>query len=106
EWTNGLRLRDHADVPALVSAAGGRTWSPHHSNLSQQLISRARRLGLQVIPWTVNEVTDMERLLDWGVDGIITDYPDRLRTRMEQRGMPLPPQVRPLQALEASPLAR
>jgi len=94
-WTGGLHLRDHADVPALVAAAGGQTWSPHHSNLSQRLISRARRLGLQVIPWTVNEVTDMERLLDWGVDGIITDYPDRLRTLMAQRGMPLPRPVQP-----------
>jgi len=100
EWTAGLRLRDHTDVPALVAAAGGRTWSPHHSNLSQHLINRARRLGLKVIPWTVNEVTDMERLLDWGVDGIITDYPDRLRTRMAQRGMDLPPVIESLTPLQ------
>ncbi len=100
EWTAGLRLRDHTDVPSLVAAAGGRTWSPHHSNLSQQLINRARRLGLKVIPWTVNEVTDMERLLDWGVDGIITDYPDRLRTLMAQRGMTLPPVIEPLTPLQ------
>ena len=100
EWTAGLRLRDHADVPALVAAAGGQTWSPHHSNLSQQLISRARRLGLKVIPWTVNEATDMERLLNWGVDGIITDHPDRLRTLMAQRGMRLPPVIEPLSPLQ------
>ncbi|HMN93779.1 MAG TPA: glycerophosphodiester phosphodiesterase [Hydrogenophaga sp.] len=99
-WTAGLRLRDHPDVPALVAAAGGRTWSPHHSNLSQQLISRARRLGLKVIPWTVNEATDMERLLNWGVDGIITDYPDRLRTLMAQRGMKLPPVIEALTPLQ------
>jgi glycerophosphoryl diester phosphodiesterase len=47
-------------------------------------------LGLQVIPWTVNEVADMRRLMDWGVDGIITDYPDRLREVMRERGLPLP----------------
>jgi len=99
-WTAGLRMRDHPDVPALVAAAGGRTWSPHHSNLSQQLIGRARRLGLRVIPWTVNEAADMERLLDWGVDGMITDYPDRLRTLMAQRGMKLPPAVEALTPLQ------
>ena len=34
--------------------------------------------GVRVIPWTVNEVQDWQRLIDWGVDGITTDYPDRL----------------------------
>ncbi|TNF60689.1 MAG: glycerophosphodiester phosphodiesterase [Burkholderiales bacterium] len=103
QWTGGLRLGEHEDVPALVAAAGGQVWSPHHGDLSQQLIARAGRLGLQVIPWTVNEVTDMERLLDWGVDGIITDYPDRLRTLMAQRGMALPPVVEPPTALNRHP---
>jgi glycerophosphoryl diester phosphodiesterase len=35
----------------------------------------------------------MARLIDWGVDGLITDYPDRLRAVMQQRGMVLPPAV-------------
>jgi len=59
-----------------------------------------------VIPWTVNEAPDMERLLDWAVDGLITDRPDRLRKVMQQRGMPLPPRVETLGALPVQPLAR
>jgi glycerophosphoryl diester phosphodiesterase len=43
-----------------------------------------------VLPWTVNDPPDMERLIDWGVDGIITDYPDRLRDVMAAKGLPLP----------------
>ena len=51
-------------------------------------------LSIKVIPWTVNERADMERLIAQGVDGIITDYPDRLRAVMADKGMPLPAQVR------------
>jgi glycerophosphoryl diester phosphodiesterase len=48
-----------------------------------------------VIPWTVNQPEVMQRLIDWGVDGIITDYPDRLREVMARRGMALPAPVEP-----------
>ena len=41
----------------------------------------------------MNEAADMRRLIDWGVDGIITDYPDRLREVMRERGLALPPGI-------------
>jgi glycerophosphoryl diester phosphodiesterase len=53
-------------------------------------VKEAQALGLQVIPWTVNQKAQMERLIDWRVDGIITDYPDRLRDVMRNKNMPLP----------------
>lgn len=93
EWTAGLKLSDFEDAPTMVAAAGGKLWSPHFNDLSQATLARARTLNLRVIPWTVNETSDMARLIDWGVDGLITDYPDRLRTVMQQRGMVLPPAV-------------
>ncbi|MGH7552596.1 MAG: glycerophosphodiester phosphodiesterase family protein [Longimicrobiales bacterium] len=43
-----------------------------------------------MLPWTVNDLTDMEGLIGWGVDGMITDRPDRLRDVMAARGLPLP----------------
>lgn len=101
-WTGQHRLGDHDDAPSLVAAAGGQVWSPHHANLSPALVARAHALGLRVIPWTVNDTADMERLIDWGVDGLITDRPDRLRAVMDQRSMPLPPAV-PLPRRPASP---
>jgi glycerophosphoryl diester phosphodiesterase len=106
EWTLGLRNADFDTTANLVAAAGGKTWSPHHSNLSQAVLKRSRALGLRVIPWTVNEPADMERLIDWGVDGLITDRPDHLRAVMQQRGMALPPRVEPLSALPVQPLSR
>lgn len=92
-WTAGLRLGDHGSVPRLVHAAGGRIWSPNQGALTEALVRQAQGLGLQVLPWTVNDPADMERLIAWGVDGLITDYPDRLRAVLAGRGMPLPPPV-------------
>ena len=50
-------------------------------------------LGLLVIPWTVNDRSEMARLIDLGVDGIISDYPDRLRGVMAEKNLPLPAPV-------------
>jgi glycerophosphoryl diester phosphodiesterase len=43
-----------------------------------------------VVVWTVNDPRDIERMIDYGVDGIISDYPDRLRRIAAGRGLPLP----------------
>ncbi len=89
-WTAGVQLRDHGSVPKMVKAAGGAIWSPNYRDLDAALVKNARELGLKVLPWTVNDRADMERLIDWGVDGLITDYPDRLREVMAAKGLPLP----------------
>ena len=76
--------------PRAVHAAGGRIWSPHYEELDTAALIEARGLGLKVVPWTVNEPGFIERFLDLGVDGIITDYPERVRAELARRGMPLP----------------
>lgn len=50
-------------------------------------VERFERAGTQVHVWTVNESADMNRLLDWGVHGIITDRPDVLRSVLEARDL-------------------
>lgn len=89
-WTAGFKIADHASVPAMVKAAGGAVWSPNGGAVTQALVQQGQALGLKVIPWTINQVADMARLIGWGVDGLITDYPDRLREVMRQRQLPLP----------------
>lgn len=90
-WLGGLDPQAFGgSVPRLVAAAQCQVWSSDFHDLSAERIREAHALGLKVLPWTVNEPAEMERLMDLGVDGIITDYPDRLRAVMAAHGLPLP----------------
>lgn len=63
------------DLEELV-ANGASIWSPRHTSLQHEDIAEAHQLGLQVIPWTVNDSAVVAELISMGVDGIITDRPD------------------------------
>ncbi|ALE84652.1 glycerophosphodiester phosphodiesterase [Pseudonocardia sp. HH130629-09] len=108
-WLNGLDADDLGDDPAtaLVAAArsvGASAISPVHGTpqsaaatapgyepfTTAEMVRAAHDAGLAVIPWTVNDVPTADALIDLGVDGIITDTPDRLRWLFDQRGLPLP----------------
>jgi glycerophosphoryl diester phosphodiesterase len=90
-WLGGLDADDYgASAPRLAAAAKCRVWSPRFRDLSAEGVAEAHRLGLRVVPWTANETADMNALIELGVDGLISDRPDRLREVMRQRGLPLP----------------
>lgn len=65
-----------ASVPAAVAAEGGPVWAPDFGSLTAALVAEAHDWGLFVLPWTVNKPDDMRRLIEWGVDGLISDRPD------------------------------
>jgi glycerophosphoryl diester phosphodiesterase len=93
-WTAGLDVDDFGgSVPRLVQAAGCAVWSPYFRNVSAAALAEAKSLGLRTIPWTVNDPADMQRLIGLGVEGLISDYPDRLRAAMQSKNIPLPPPV-------------
>lgn len=52
----------------------------------ERLLRDARRMGLRVLFWTINETAEMERLLALGADGIITDRPDLLASLLQEHG--------------------
>ena len=80
------RARPSVDAFQMPERYGGRRV------LSPRLIAEAQARNVAVHVWTVNELADMRRLLDWGVDGIVTDRPDRLAAELHRRtGRPLPP---------------
>jgi glycerophosphoryl diester phosphodiesterase len=89
-WLGGLDVDDHGgSVPRTVAALGAGTWSPPALDLTPESVAEAHALGLKIVPWTVNEPKDMERAIAAGVDGLITDYPDRLRALLESKRMPV-----------------
>ncbi|MDP9695321.1 UNVERIFIED_ORG: glycerophosphoryl diester phosphodiesterase [Arthrobacter globiformis] len=87
----GIDIDDYdGSLAKVAKALGYDVISPTFRSVTPQMIAEAHEYGLPVIPWTVNTTADMARLMDLGVDGIITDYPTRLRTLMDQRGLKLP----------------
>ncbi|MEU0498794.1 glycerophosphodiester phosphodiesterase family protein [Mycobacterium sp. NPDC006124] len=107
-WLNGI---DPATVPDPIAAAemvGATILSPGYSVppgqkaadpgfrlvADRDFVTRAHARGLKVIPWTVDDPGAMRAQIEAGADGIITDYPSRLRQVMTTEGLPLPPSYR------------
>jgi len=94
-WTAGFHVsRYGGSIPRMVKAAGGAVWSPYHAETTREQVKEAQSLGLKVGVWTVNEPADMRGMIEWGVDGIISDRPDLLRAVAGEEGLPLPAPTR------------
>jgi glycerophosphoryl diester phosphodiesterase len=109
-WLGGIDIDDFGgSLVAGAASFGADAISPVHGNpqggkvgdpdyvpyTTPQMVREAHRARMDVIPWTVDDPATMHSLIDAGVDGIITDYPDRLRTVMAERGFESPRPVRP-----------
>ena len=87
-WLGGLDLAAQGgSLPRLASQAGCAIWSPFWRNVTAENVKEAQALGLKVIPWTLNNPAEMARLIDLGVDGLITDYPDRAQPVLAAKGL-------------------
>jgi glycerophosphoryl diester phosphodiesterase len=85
-WLAGFAPEQHGgSVPRAVHAAGGRIWAPNQTFLTPAMLAEARALGIVVIPWTVNDPAMMVKLLEMGVDGIISDRPDLVQIELKKR---------------------
>jgi len=72
-------------IPAKVNAAGAKIWSPDLKAITPQTMAEAKKLGLRVVVWTANEPAEIKSMIDAGVDGIISDYPDRVMTALKRK---------------------
>ena len=80
-WMAGLDIDDFSgSIPQAVKAAGGRYWAPYYKHLTRTLLNEAHDLGIRVFVWTPDKRSEMIRLIEMGVDGIITNRPDILKS--------------------------
>jgi glycerophosphoryl diester phosphodiesterase len=104
-WLGGIDIDDFGgDVVRAASSFGADAVSPVHGSPSSStvddpsyrpyvtaaMVRSAHQLGIKVIPWTVDDEATMRAMVAEGVDGLITNYPDRLRRVLQERGLPLP----------------
>lgn len=73
-------------IPDRVAASGGVLWCPYLRDVTKDGVARARDRGLIVCVWTVNEIDDIDRMIDFGVDAIVSDYPGRVQRRLADAG--------------------
>lgn len=76
---------------------------------TKEMVNQAHANGMKAKPWTVNGLNAAQQLLDWGVDGIISDYPDELRRWAQQQGLKVAAkrdEVKILRCLEGHTTAR
>jgi glycerophosphoryl diester phosphodiesterase len=71
-------------VPRMVHEAKGAIWSPNFQDLDLRTLAVAHELRVKVIPWTVNQPADIRRVLEMKVDGVISDYPDRVLEELKR----------------------
>ena len=64
-------------LPKIIKSLYGHVWSAFYRDVTKQNIDLAHELGLAVNVWTVNRESDIARMITYGVDGIITDYPKK-----------------------------
>ena len=97
-WSAGKLVKDYGgSIPRMVKQLGGFAWEPEDAELTKAALDEAHKLGLKVVVWTWPEKLGatfdapmVDRLIGWGVDGIITDDPGRLMSMLASRGLRVP----------------
>ena len=86
----GLLVEDaKRDVVSLALETGARQLCPSSAIVTPELVQRAHQAELKIVTWTVNQREEMQAMIAAGVDGIITDFPDRLRAVLENLQHPV-----------------
>jgi glycerophosphoryl diester phosphodiesterase len=79
-----LTYKMEGSAPRKVKDAGGTIWSPFYKDVDEEKIREAHALGVSVVVWTVNDPAEMKRMVEMGVDGLITDRPDVFHAELKR----------------------
>ena len=86
-WLDFTPLHNGVELPELIRALGGSAWHPNYKDVNKEIVQISHDKGLPVNVWTVNRESDMLRMIDYGVDGIMTDYPLKLKELCERKNI-------------------
>jgi glycerophosphoryl diester phosphodiesterase len=87
-WMAGFDIDDfEGDYVKAAKAINADIVSPYYKEATKALIDEAHGVGMKMVPWTVNKREEMIRLIEWGVDGIISDRPDILKEVLIEKGI-------------------
>ena len=86
-WIDHIPLTIVYDLPKIIKELGGSAWHPYYKDINKKAVKDAHDNNLPVNVWTVNDEDDMLKMIEYGVDGIMTDYPLRLKNLCEKRGI-------------------
>lgn len=75
-----LLVENTTNADSCLKALGftPEVYSPNYQLIDKDVVDKLHKQGMKVIPWTVNEDRDIRRVAEMGVDGIISDYPDKV----------------------------
>ena len=84
-WMAGIDIDDFSgSIPQAINAAGGHLWAPHYKYITYRLLEEAHRLSIRVFVWTPDSKSEMLRMIEMGVDGIVTNRPDILSSLLRK----------------------
>jgi glycerophosphoryl diester phosphodiesterase len=86
-WIDHIPLTIVYDLPKIIKELGGSAWHPYYKDINKKAVKDAHDNNLPVNVWTVNDEDDMLKMIEYGVDGIMTDYPLRLKNLCERRNI-------------------
>ena len=86
-WISYLPFFENHELPKIIKSQGGKAWHPYYKDITKKLVEISHQEDLSVNVWTVNKEYDMLKMVEYGVDGIMTDYPLRLKEVCEKENI-------------------
>jgi len=86
-WMDFMPLKNAIELPILIASLGGQAWHPYYRDITKKMIQNSHEANLPVNVWTVNDEDEMLKMIEYGVDGIMTDYPLKLKDLCEKNNI-------------------